>query len=117
VSETDSASELHGRPSAAELIAAVAEFLDGEVRSATTGAVNFHARVAANALRIVERELLDSQADAPQAALASLGYTDEDALAVAIRAGELDGRDAEVMSCLRELVRHRLAVAHPGYDA
>ena len=117
MSETDSASELHGRPSAAELIAAVAEFLDGEVRSATTGAVNFHARVAANALRIVERELLDFQADAPQAALGALGYTDEDALAVAIRAGELDGRDAEVMSCLRELVRHRLAVAHPGYDA
>ena len=117
MSETDSASELHGRPSAAELIAAVAEFLDGEVRSATTGAVNFHARVAANALRIVERELLDSGADAPLAALAALGYADEDALAAAIRAGDLDGRNAEVMSCLRTLVRHRLAVAHPGYDA
>jgi hypothetical protein len=109
--------ELHGRPTAAELVAAVAEFLDGEVRSTTTGAVNFHARVAANALRIVERELLDSQADAPQAALGALGYADENALAVAIRTGELDGRDTEVMSCLRELVRHRLAVAHPDYDA
>jgi len=110
-------SELFGRPTAAELVAAVAEFLDGEVRSATTGAVNFHARVAANALRIVERELLDSQADAPQTALSELGYADEDVLAAAIRAGDLDGREAEVMSCLRELVRHRLAVAHPGYDA
>ena len=110
-------SELFGRPTAAELVAAVAEFLDGEVRSTTTGAVNFHARVAANALRIVERELLDSQADAPQAALTALGYADEDVLAAAIRAGDLDGREAEVMSCLRELVRHRLAVAHPGYDA
>ncbi|MFZ4373985.1 MAG: DUF6285 domain-containing protein, partial [Mycobacterium sp.] len=46
-----------------------------------------------------------------------LGYADEDALATAIRAGELDGRDTEVMSCLREVVRHRLTVAHPGYDA
>jgi hypothetical protein len=110
-------SELHGRPSAAELVAAVAEFLDGEVRSATTGAVNFHALVAANALRIVERELLDSEADAPLAALAALGYPDEDALAAAIRAGELDGRDTEVMACLRALVRHRLAIAHPGYDS
>ena len=109
--------ELFGRPSAAELVAAVAEFLDGEVRSATTGAVNFQALVAANALRIVERELLDSGADAPLAALAALGYADEDALAAAIRAGDLDGRNAEVMSCLRTLVRHRLAVAHPGYDA
>ena len=110
-------SELFGRPSAAELVAAVAEFLDSEVRSATTGAVNFQALVAANALRIVERELLDSGTDAPQAALAALGYADEDALAAAIRAGDLDGRDTEVLSCLRELVRHRLAVAHPGYDA
>ena len=110
-------SELHGRPSAAELVAAVAEFLDGEVRSTTTGAVNFHALVAANALRIVERELLGSGADAPLAALAALGYPDEDALAAAIRAGELDGRDTEVMACLRALVRHRLAIAHPGYDS
>jgi len=109
-------SEVFGRPTAAELVAAVAEFLDGEVRSATTGAVNFHALVAANALRIVERELLDSGADAPLAALAALGYPGEDALAAAIRAGELDGRDAEVMGCLRALVRHRLSIAHPGYD-
>jgi hypothetical protein len=117
VSETDSVSQLFGRPTAAELVAAVAEFLDGEVRSTTTGAVNFHALVAANALRIVERELLDSGADAPAAALAALGYADEDALAAAVRAGELDGRDTEVISCLRELVRHRLAIAHPGYAA
>ncbi len=110
-------SQLHGRPSAAELVAAVAEFLDGEVRSTTTGAVNFHALVAANALRIVERELLDSEADTPLVALAALGYPDEDALAAAIRAGELDGRDTEVMACLRALVRHRLAIAHPGYDS
>jgi len=109
-------SGMYGRPTAAELVAAVAEFLDGEVRSTTTGAVNFHALVAANALRIVERELLDLGADQPRAALAALGYADEDALAAAIRAGELDGRDAEVMSCLRALVRHRLAIAHPGYD-
>jgi hypothetical protein len=108
--------ELYGRPTAAELVAAVAEFLEGDVRANTSGAVNFHALVAANALRIVERELLDSGSDAPRAALAALGYPDEDTLAAAIHAGDLDGRDAEVMSCLRELVRHRLAVAHPGYD-
>ena len=112
MSESDSASELYGRPTAGELIAAVAEFLDGEVRSATTGAVNFHALVAANALRIVERELLDVN-DRPDL----LSYAHENALATAIRAGDLDGRDTEVIRCLRELVRHRLAVAHPGYDA
>lgn len=117
MSESNSAGQRFGRPTAAELVAAVAEFLDGEVRPATTGAVNFHALVAANALRIVERELLDRDADAPRAALAALGYPDEATLAAAIRAGDLDARSTEVIRSLRELVRHRLAIAHPGYDA
>lgn len=108
---------LHGRPTAAELIAAVAEFLETDVREATSGQVNaqlnFKARVAANALRMVERELL-----APGApdGLARLGFADEAALAAAIRAGDLDARPDELVAVLRDLVRHRLAVAHPGYD-
>lgn len=107
---------LNGRPTAAELVAAVAEFLEGDVRSNTTGSVNFHALVAANVLRTVERELLDRTAAEPLAALAGLGYPDEAALAAAIRAGDLDGRAAELLPCLRTLVRHRLSIAHPGYD-
>ncbi|SPM28296.1 hypothetical protein MTAB308_1782, partial [Mycobacterium terramassiliense] len=106
----------YGRPLAAELVAAVAEFLETEVREATGGQVNFHARVAANALRIVERELLDESEAESAAALAGLGFGDEERLAAAIRAGELDGRADEVTACLRTLVRNRLAVAHPGYD-
>ena len=101
---------MNGRPTAAELVAAVAEFLVGDVRANTTGAVNFHALVAANALRIVERELLDAS-DPP----GFLGYPDEAALAAAIRAGELGGRDAEVLQCLRAVVAHRLEISHPGY--
>ena len=53
---------LYGRPTAAELVAAVADFLDNDVRAATDGQVNFHARVAANVLRTVERELGDESA-------------------------------------------------------
>jgi hypothetical protein len=107
---------LNGRPTAAELVAAVAEFLAGDVRSNTTGSVNFHALVAANVLRTVQRELLDQTADQPRAALAQLGCPDEDTLAAAIRAGDLDDHSDEVLACLRVLVRHRLAIAHPGYD-
>lgn len=111
-------SNLYGRPTAAELVAAVAEFLDTEVRDGASVAapVKFQARVAANALRMVERELL---ADAPgpaAEALAGVGFTDEAALASAIRAGELDDRADDVTACLRALVRQRLAAAHPGYD-
>ena len=102
----------HGRPTAAELVAAVAEFLETDVKQATTGAVNFHTRVAANVLRTVERELLD---DSPAPDL--LGFGDERALAATIRAGELDDRADEVLAALRHLVTHRLAVSHPGYDA
>jgi hypothetical protein len=108
-------SGVHGRPTAAELVAAAAEFLERDVREATSGQVNFHARVAANALRMVERELLDDDDSAVHAALVNLGFADEAELAAAIRAGELDGRTADVTACLRALVRQRLAVAHPGY--
>ena len=108
---------LHGRPTAAELIAAVAEFLEGDVRQATSGQVNFHARVAANALRTVERELLDAGDSDVRAALAGLGFADEAGLAAAIRAGDLQVRSGtDVTACLRTLARRRLAVAHPGYD-
>lgn len=108
----------HGRPTAAELIAAVAEFLETDVRESTAGQVNFHARVAANALRMVERELLaDAEAaDGVVGALARVGCGDETQLAAAIRAGELDGGDDHVQSALRALVGRRLAAAHPGYQ-
>jgi hypothetical protein len=116
---------LYGRPTAAELVAAVAGFLENDVRAATgpdgrladAGQVNFHARVAANVLRIVERELLDASASEVTDAIANLGFSDEMQLAAAIRAGDLDDRPADVLACLRTLVRHRLAVNHPGYDA
>jgi hypothetical protein len=106
----------HGRPSAAELVAAVAEFLETDVRESTTGQVNFHARVAANALRIVERELLADSADDVTEALSGVGCDDEAQLAVTIRAGELDGHSDQVRSALRALVGRRLSVAHPGYQ-
>ena len=106
----------HGRPTAAELIAAVAEFLETDVRESTAGQVNFHSRVAANALRMVERELQDPGESDVRDALAGLGFPDEAALSAAIRDGTLDGRADDVIACLRTLVRHRLAAAHPGYD-
>jgi Arc/MetJ family transcription regulator len=46
-----------------------------------------------------------------------MGFADEEQLAAAIRAGDMDGRAEQVTACLRILVRRRLAVAHPGYDS
>ncbi|GAS96200.1 aminoglycoside phosphotransferase [Mycolicibacterium canariasense] len=104
---------LHYKPTAAELVAAVAEFLETEVREGTSGAVNFRARVAANVLRTVERELLDDTADIARRAMDALGFDDEAALAAAIRSGATGD---EVLPALHALVAHRLAVAHPGYQ-
>jgi aminoglycoside phosphotransferase (APT) family kinase protein len=47
----------HGRPTASELLEAVREYLTGAVLPATSGQLAFHARVAANVLAIVAREL------------------------------------------------------------
>jgi aminoglycoside phosphotransferase (APT) family kinase protein len=47
----------YGRPTASELLEAVREYLLGSVLPATSGQLAFHARVAANALAIVTREL------------------------------------------------------------
>jgi aminoglycoside phosphotransferase (APT) family kinase protein len=107
---------LYGRPSAAELVAAVADFLDRDVRESTAGQVNFYARVAANVLRIVERELLGDPATEVADVLAGLGFADEAQLAAAIRRGALDDRPDDVTHCLRALVSNRLGVAHPGYQ-
>lgn len=115
-SHPNPADELHGRPTAAELVCAVADFLDGDVRANTEGQVNFHARVAANALRMVARELTATDDGQVRAALAELGVVDEATLAAAVRRGEFDDRADELTQCLRVLVGHRLAAAHPGYE-
>ena len=67
-----------------------------DVRAATSGRVNFHARVAANVLRTVERELLDDSATEVAEALVGAGFPDEAQLAAAIRSGELDDRPDQV---------------------
>ena len=54
------------RPTAAELVAAVREFLERDVMEATEGRVQFHTRVAVNALGMVERELEQSAAMAAE---------------------------------------------------
>ena len=90
----------HGRPTAAELIAAVAEFLETDVRESTAGQINFHSRVAANALRIVERELLADADDGVDDALAGVGCVDEAQLAAAIRA-RVSCQPGSTYKCLR----------------
>lgn len=107
----------HDVPTAAELVEAVREFLEGDVMAATEGRVRFHARVAGRVLAQVERELAlgPGQEVAHADRLAALGVADEAELAAAIRSGALDDRYDEVAAAIRATVADKLAVANPGY--
>ena len=109
--------ELFGRPTASELVAAVREFLEDDVMAATDGRVRFHARVAANVLAIVGRELdLGPELAAAHAAdLERLGVVSEAELAAAVRDGRFEGREAELIEVLRRTTAGRLRVANPRH--
>jgi hypothetical protein len=111
------------RPTASELVESVREFLERDVMAATEGRVQFHTRVAVNALRMIERELTLGpefrEAERARAA-ALLGHDGEPSdlereLAAGIRDGSLDGRLDAVRSHVRRTVREKLLVANPGY--
>jgi len=111
------------RPTAAELVEAVREFLTGQVAPNVDGQLAFHARVAANALAIVERELAQSAAmnEAEWARLVALLGRDGDLetlnreLAQRIRSGDLDNQRAEVLAHLRQTCADKLALANPRH--
>jgi hypothetical protein len=124
------------RPTAPELLEAVAEYLFAEVRPEVPAEQRFRVLVAANLCAVVARELRagdellredlalfrellgqpppepggedDELADAVRAA--------ERELAARLRAGALDDRLDRLTEQLREHVRRKLAVARPGYD-
>jgi len=109
----------HDRPAGSELLRAVREFLTTEVG---VGAdpdprLRFHARVAANALRIAEREamLATAHAENHRARLAALGCEDDAALCARIREGSLDHRFEEVVEAVRAVTVDKLTVANPGH--
>jgi hypothetical protein len=107
----------HDAPTAAQLVESVREWLERDVLTATDGRLQFQARVAVNALSIVERELqLAAELGLRHAArLETLGCADDGELARRIRAGELDGRLDEVRLLVRESVVDKLRVANPKY--
>jgi hypothetical protein len=110
-------SEPHDVPTAAQLVEAVREYVDEVVIPATEGRVRFHARVAANVLGMVQRELEQgpAQALAHAEGLARLGFASDAELAGAIRTGLVDDRLDEVSGFVRATVRAKLDVANPEY--
>ena len=114
------------RPTASELLAAIADFLREEATPAldrTEPRLGFQMRVAVNALAILEREAcLGRDADtAEQARLVKLlgraGSLDElnGELARQLRAGARDERDTQLMAHLEATIADKIAIANPKW--
>jgi hypothetical protein len=107
----------HDPPDPATLLDAVHGFLVDEVEPQLDGRLRYHLKVAANVLRIVERELRlgEGHERRHRERLQRLGFAGDSELAAAIRNGSLDERLDEVERELRDAVADKLAVARPGY--
>lgn len=119
---------MQDRPTAAELLAAIADLLERELLAATSGGLQHQVRVAGNLCRILERETrLGPAQDAREVellagALASpAGGRDalalSRALAERLDAGGDDALERRAFAALVEIVRGKLAIAKPGHDA
>jgi aminoglycoside phosphotransferase (APT) family kinase protein len=106
----------HDPPSGPDLVRAVGDFLTTEVGSGDPR-LRFHARVAANALRIAQREamLAAVHADRHRARLAALDCEDDAELCAKISDGSLDHRSGDVIEAVRAATVDKLTVANPGH--
>lgn len=107
---------VYGSPTAIELLGAVEGFLRDGFADAER-ALAFEARVAANVVATVRRQL--EAGDEPyrrvEEALASVGAPGEADLAAGLRSGRIDHRSPELRDALEVIVRTRLAVSNPRY--
>jgi hypothetical protein len=117
---------MQDRPTAPELLDAMAADLYSEVREWVPRERRFRVLVLANLCAVVARELRAGEEPSRRdlALFASLsGSRADDArdaardLAAAIRRGDLDDRLPEAIAGLREHVERKLEIARPGYAA
>jgi Domain of unknown function (DUF6285) len=115
---------MQDRPTAAELLDAVAEYLFAELRPEVPREQRFKVLVAANVCAVVAREIrAGEEPDREDLALFEdlLGEEVDDVHAAAaqlserIRTGDLDERIDELAPRLEEHVRRKLDIARPGY--
>lgn len=107
---------VHDRPSAAELLEAVGESLVG-LRDSVEGSASFEARVSANVVALLRREVLLSEEIGGRhiARMDGLGVDGQAELAAMIRAKQWRQLDGDLISAVRADVRDKLAVSNPGY--
>jgi hypothetical protein len=113
------------QPSAVELVKAVQAFLETRAIPELKGHTAFHARVAANALAIVARQLEQGPVGDAAELLrlrTILGRTDGDLdglnreLCLRIRSGIVAVDDPDLAAHLRETTIAKVAIDQPGYS-
>ena len=114
---------MQNRPSAAELIEAVREFLQQAVTPQLSGHTAFHAKVAINVLAIVQRELELGPAQAAEERHRLADFLGHDGdlsalnrdLVVAVRQGRYDDRQAALVKLLQQVIEGKLKIDNPRY--
>ena len=123
-----SEASVQDRPTAEELLSTIADLLEGDVLTATHGALKHQVRVAGNLCRILEREVGQRDANAERevallAAVLGVDPAEHDAEALNRRlaerlAGEPDLElEQRAWPALLEIIRGKLAIDKPGHDA
>ena len=118
---------MQDRPTATELLEAIAELLEGPLLEATGGALKHQVRVAGNLSRILAREAeLAPAQDAREIQLLAevLGVASEgrgsaslsSELAARLRLAPDPDLERRAWSALLEIVRGKLAIAKPGHS-
>ena len=116
---------MQDRPTAAELLATLADLLEGDLLRATQGPLRHPVRVGGNLCRILEREMQlgpDQDRREVEGLRALLERDDGDAtslnaaLAEALTPGSPLATDPRTRATLLEIVRGKLAIAKPGHD-
>lgn len=116
---------MHEAPSSEELLGSVIDFLNQVAAPQLSGQAAFHARVAANALALVERDMAqrpaaDARARALYAALLQDTASPLEALnkqvCAQIRSGELTCDHPAFLAALREITIAQLAIDQPTYS-
>ena len=111
------------QPAAPELLEAVTEFLRREVMPALSGPLAYHARVAANVLDIVHREMTDgpaAEAAEAQRLAALLGHEGSAAdlaheLCEGLAAGRIDPADPALVEHLWATTLDTVSIDQPKY--
>src|SRR6185312_6124578 len=116
---------MQDRPTPSEIIGAVAAFLKTTVAAQTAGATSFQARVAANALEMMKRELDLAPAEDAAEHERLVGLLGQDGslfdlnveLSRRIAAGEIDATSPALIDHLWATTMAKLAVDQPTYAA